>query len=455
MSMNFATNVVVNAQNSLQAKQLKVLSAADSEEYSVGEKGQVLKSDGQVAFWGDQATLEPLLTKTYTNIIATSNDNVGGGFFYLKVRPTTFRTNWHVKVKTTVTVPSNDNYFVATTLDLYGYNNTYSWYHSINSIRSTSYRPIYYNSCFFASETGYNNGCGHWLGINLYNATNPTTLERSATIEVLEVDDCTVEFSDTVITPTDIPNRAANTGWYTSTNTSFTNLNCSDAGVKHTGDANTTSISNLYHGSGNVTADSAVYRYQLLFQKDENKFTPLNNVSNTTGTSKAMLTNVEFDPFGRIYYYASTTTVSANAAFGGSSLFFGYSGIDLRYTFNCGQTLTSHKPLYLVVTPTGYGTCRIKNSTPWTQTLPTTNDGYLYILLGRTYSTYQLALYPYHPVYKHNGSYIEQVLPLDLEVEPMTNVVAMLNELGLNSDISLAPAQAGMAETNHAIVQEG
>jgi len=98
---------------------------------------------------------------------------------------------------------------------------------------------------------------------------------------------------------------------------------------------------------------------------NENTLTPLNNVSNTTGTSKAMLTDVEFDPFGWILYYNTTTTVSAGSNVGAGSLGWAWSGIDLRYTFNCGTTLTSHKPFYLVVTPTSNGKCKIASSSPW------------------------------------------------------------------------------------------
>ena len=117
----------------------------------------------------------PLQTKTYTNVIATANDNNGGGFFYLKVRSNTFSDLWHVKVRVIATVPSDVNYYTDTFFDAYGFKNGICAYECLNHIKSTSYRPIYYNSIFFASETGYNNSCGNWIGFNLYNSTNPTS----------------------------------------------------------------------------------------------------------------------------------------------------------------------------------------------------------------------------------------------------------------------------------------
>lgn len=362
----------------------------------------------------DQLTYVPIESKNYTGVIATSDDNAGGGFFYLKVRPTEYASNWHVKTRVIATVPNNINYRTDTIFDIYGFNNGYSWYACLNNIRSTSYRGIYYNSVFFTNSTGFANNCGHWVGFNLVYAQNNTTLARDVTVELLEYNECTVELQNTLVTPTNIPDRAAHTGWYTSTTTSFSNYDACNPGLRQTGDSNTTTISNLIYSNGNHVMDSALYRYQLVFQKDENTLTPLNNANNDVGTSKTMLTEVEFNPFGKIFYYAATTTINANGAIGAGSLYYSISGLDLRYSLNCGTTLTAHKPLYLVVTPTGNEKCKIASVTPWAQTLPDFDDGNWYILLGRTYSTYQMALYPVHPIYKYNGSAVQTVTPQDI-----------------------------------------
>lgn len=370
---------------------------------------------------------EPLETKTYTNVIATANDNNGAGFFYLKVRADDFTNSyWHVKTRVKASVPGNINYYTDTTFDLWGFQNTYSWYACVNRIRSTSYRPIYYNSYFRVSSTGYDNGCGAWIGFNLWYSTNPTTatLKREITVELLAYENCTVELQDELITPMNIPNRAAHTNWYTSTNTSFDNFDACSYGLKQSGDANSTSISNLYLYNGNYRADSILYRYELLFQTDDNTLTPLNNVSNGYGsTTKTMLTDVEFDPFGRIYYYNSTTTVNPEANISAGALFWSYSGVDLRYTFNCGTTLTAHEPFYLVVIPTGDGKCKIASDSPWAQDLPTTNDGKWYILLGRTHSAYQIALHSEHPVYYHDGTRICHCTKDQLKLKAIINTI--------------------------------
>lgn len=391
---------------------------------------------------------DPIDTKTYTNVIATENSNNGAGFFYLKVRGDTYNSNWHIKTRVKATIPGQVGYSTDTTFDLFGFANTYSWYACLNRIRTTSYRPIYYNSYFRISETGYNNGCGGWVGFNLLYAANNTntSYKRTIVVELLEYENCTVELQDSLITPTNIPERAAHTNYYSSTNTSYDNFDAANYGLKQSGDNNSTSISNFYFANGNYIADSAIYRYQLLFQKDENTLTPLNNDNNVVGTTKTMLTNIEFNPFDYILYYATTTNVSAAGAIGAGSLFYGFNGIDIRYTLNCGTTLIAHKPIYLVVIPTSNGKCKLASTTPWSQTLPISNDGKWYILLGRTYGSYQIVLYPHHTIYYHDGTSVKEALP--------QNAVATTTAAGLmsSSDKSIINSLKNLSTLEYEVV---
>ncbi len=362
------------------------------------------------------ARREPIESRTYTDVIGTANDNNGAGFFYMKLRASSYTDIWRVVVRFHITVPGNASnalyYDTESTMELWGYANTYDGYVCKNLIKSTSYRPVYYHSVFFVSQTGYSNNCGNWLGFNLIYSGNNTSAsyKRKVVVDLLEYENCIVEFSDTLITPTNIPDRAAHTNWYSSSNTSYTNIDACNQGIKQTGDANTTTIHALYRGYGNIIADSALYRYQLLFHTDAETLTPLNNDSNVTGTTKTMLTDVAFDPTMPIYYYSSSTTVNAGAAIAGSALHWHNGSVDARYTFNCGSTLTAHKRFYLVVTPQSDGTCKLASTTPWAQTLPTTADGKWYILLGRAISGYQICLEQDHPIYEYDGG-IVRVIP--------------------------------------------
>ena len=66
---------------------------------------------------------------------------------------------------------------------------------------------------------------------------------------------------------------------------------------------------------------------------------------------------------------------------------------------SAGITLTKYNTCYLVGTLSGrMFTTNLTNF--FTSTIPTSDDGYYYIALGYLYSTYQIYLYPEHPIYK-------------------------------------------------------
>lgn len=179
------------------------------------------------------------------------------------------------------------------------------------------------------------------------------------------------------------------------------------------GDANTdtTSISNLHHGNGGWIADRVVYRYQLLVTTDADHVSPFNVVSNGYSSStKAILTDIEFDPFGRIFIYNTTTTGAADAVLQGAAMLYSAALIDLRYSFNIANAtasgLVGNKDTYMKVIPQANGKVKLASDWPLTQTLPTTDDGYWYIHIGRQYDWHRTSLYPTHKILRHDGTKI-------------------------------------------------
>lgn len=177
--------------------------------------------------------------------------------------------------------------------------------------------------------------------------------------------------------------------------------------------SDTTNICNIYHGGGNYVAHSQLYRYQLLFQMDDNTLTPMNNVSNAAGnTEKTILTNIEFDPFGNIFYYNSTTGVAADHAISGTALYYNINALNLGYSFNITTSvnaLTTHHPVFLKVLPQSNGKVKLASATPLVNSLPTANDAFWYIYLGRSVAANTMTLYPFHPVFRHDGTQIVEV----------------------------------------------
>ena len=151
----------------------------------------------------------------------------------------------------------------------------------------------------------------------------------------------------------------------------------------------------LRHNSGTYTAFANIYRYMLLLSKSSTQVLPVNSVSNSIETTKT-LTTESFNPFGEILYYSGTSTVSTGGQTA-SSLWQQYA-FDLRYSFNCGETLKSNKDVYIVAVPQSNGYAKLASS-PLAQDLPTTDDGNIYIYLGHAYSTYQIEMHMNHPVY--------------------------------------------------------
>ena len=203
-------------------------------------------------------------------------------------------------------------------------------------------------------------------------------------------------------------------------------------------------FNSLNHGNGSFIAGKTVYRYQLLFHTDADHISPLNVVNNGyNSTSKEIDTSMEFDPFGEIYYYITTSTVSADAAFAATYLTWSYGSVDLRYSLNISASvnaLTAHKDVYIKVAPQANGKVKLSAAFPLVQELPLTNDGYWYIYLGRAYSTYQMALYHHHEVYYHNGITVVQKLPSNTDVK-------YVNGHTVERDI---PSSAALTDTTNA-----
>lgn len=171
-------------------------------------------------------------------------------------------------------------------------------------------------------------------------------------------------------------------------------------------DSNTNTIGyQVRHNSGTGKASAKTYGYRLLFTGDDDTLVPANTSSSTNATSTRAVNQTPIDPFGAIYYYGSTSAVDANSSFGAASLWQQYA-LNLGYSFNKGDALTLAYPkaVYIKATPTSDNKAIIDADTPYVQTLPTTEDGDIYIYLGQAYSATNVELDLHHPIYYfYNG----------------------------------------------------
>ena len=179
-------------------------------------------------------------------------------------------------------------------------------------------------------------------------------------------------------------------------------------------DANTNTIGYQLR-TNNTTMPTAdkFYRYRLLFTSaDGEKWIPANTSTSTNATAARTPNTRAIDPFGEIVWYGTSTAIEANANVTAAQLWQEYYGTytAIGYSFNntgAAQTMTANKPIYIKCTPQADGSAIIDPTTPYTQSLPTTDDGKIYIFLGRAYNATNFELLMNHPVYYHDGSGIK------------------------------------------------
>jgi len=148
-----------------------------------------------------------------------------------------------------------------------------------------------------------------------------------------------------------------------------------------------------------VTAEKC-YRYRLLFTSaDGTKWVPVNTSTSTSSTATKTLNTRPIDPFGPIIYYSGYSAWSSDIAALSSQQWLQYGNITIGYSYV--KTLTKFLPVYLKCTPQADGSVVMADVV---QAKPTTNDGYIYILLGVASSTTEFELQLPHPVYWHDGT---------------------------------------------------
>ena len=153
------------------------------------------------------------------------------------------------------------------------------------------------------------------------------------------------------------------------------------------------------------------HRYVLMMMTTNQKWSAISAVSGSTtadqGTAVAKVASTANFLIDSPIMYTNTNTYIAP---GGSGPFNGYTAIAHNFRYSIGTTaanvsLSYQKPIYLVGIPNNDGaTFKLDSTQWWTQTLPTTNDGKIYIYLGLAYTASNIYLNAYHPVFCHNGT---------------------------------------------------
>lgn len=351
--------------------------------------------------------IKPYIHKEYTgtNYYATAANQLQSTWYFMSVKPQTWNKVWRISFKLHTWCPSYPAQNSITFSTISGRQNGFT-YMNFNDTDSTGH---YYITCYPLTSAGFNAGYGHAIGMSIFYASNYTNSAhyRSFEVDLIQIENCEVTFLDTPV------KWDSWTGTGTTNYGTLSNLNGASRGLQETGDSNDVNYQNrIYYGRFKNYAPS--YRYVIFLQKDDQYLLPVNSVNNDpTNTSKAITTQ-SFDPFGYIFYWASTTNyATAGTQIGDAALYNQYNSLDLRYSFNTASTLVSRDPIYLVADIQSDGSAKFA-SNPIAKALPTTQDGHIYIFLGKAINSSSIELYPYHPIYWYKGGRVRYFTKSDL-----------------------------------------
>jgi hypothetical protein len=141
--------------------------------------------------------------------------------------------------------------------------------------------------------------------------------------------------------------------------------------------------------NNNLQAGAEITRYKIVMAGTDGRWYPL-TIGNTTAATKTVA-STEFRIESPIvsYYYNGTVAAGATSS---SYWYEGYTMANLDYTLNQSTGFSAYMPLYLKGTINSNGNFVLDgaggvNNDFWTQTLPSTEDGKVYIMIGIMHNT--------------------------------------------------------------------
>lgn len=197
-------------------------------------------------------------------------------------------------------------------------------------------------------------------------------------------------------------------------------------------DSNTTYTLNYSVDAGQYTAGSGTYavtRYSILAQKADGTWEKITatNASYSTGTSKSV--NTSGFILNQLRYYGTTTAVAGGVQIATNVLYEKAASVDMRYSTNCGATTTwaLGDYIYLIGTIGADGLFYLDTTTWWSNALPTTNDGKLYIRLGLALAAagYTMSFFSNRPIFYHDGTGIKEYNVADNKQNVISDLVTI------------------------------
>lgn len=175
-------------------------------------------------------------------------------------------------------------------------------------------------------------------------------------------------------------------------------------------DANTNTIGYQLRTNSTVmtVTDTARYYKMYFTSADGTQWVPASVNSTNNATTARAVNQRPIDPFGRIVYTSASTSYTAGSNLAATTIWDQYA-FTLGYSFNVSGgelELTTKHPVYLKCAPQSDGSAIMDATTPTVQSLPSTEDGKIYIFLGVAYDATHIELFPNHPIYYYKDGAI-------------------------------------------------
>lgn len=175
-------------------------------------------------------------------------------------------------------------------------------------------------------------------------------------------------------------------------------------------DSNTNTIGYQLRTNSTTKKTLDACRYYKIFFTSANGQSWVPSSSNTVNdaTKQKVVNQRPIDPFGPIVYTSANTNYAANSNIAAATIWQQYN-ITLGHAFNwtnAALTLTSGAPVFVKCAPQSDGSAIIDSTTPIVQSLPSSEDGKIYIFLGVASSATAMELWMTHPVYYYKDGAI-------------------------------------------------
>ena len=177
-------------------------------------------------------------------------------------------------------------------------------------------------------------------------------------------------------------------------------------------DANTNTIGYQLRTNNTTLPTTDACRYYKIFftSVDNEHWVPSSADSANSATSLKVVNQRPINPFGPIVYCSATTAYAAGADIAATTIWQQYN-LTLGYSFNrtgAALELTPKVPLYIKCAPQSDGSAIIDADNPYVQTLPSTEDGKIYIFFGVVTSATAVELQMCHPIYYYKNGAIRE-----------------------------------------------